>query len=126
MSIWASATRIPSSTSILPARRASIGAVGPTPVDLLAQNYGAVFTNPQTTDNQLAMLAANGSVKLSDTWTASGTAYLRHYHQSRVDGNVSSVAPCKQLQAAANPAPPPPYDKKTSSACKPLAVLSSR
>ncbi len=93
--------------------QSQFGAVGPTPVDLLAQNYGAVFTNPQTTDNQLAMLAANGSVKLSDTWTASGTAYLRHYHQSRVDGNVSSVAPCKQLQAAAKnpPAPPPPYDK---------------
>ena len=58
-----------------------LGAVGPTPVQLLAQNYGAVFTNPQMTENQLAMLSANGSVKLSSTWTASGVAYVRSFHQ---------------------------------------------
>ncbi len=74
-----------------------LGAVGPTPVDLLGQNYGAVFTNPQTTENQLAMLSANGSTKLSDTWTASGSAYLRSFHQHRVDGNVSEVTPCNIL-----------------------------
>jgi len=62
-------------------------------VDLLAQNYGAVFTNPQTTENQLAMLSANGSTKLSSAWTVSGSAYLRSFHQHRVDGNVSEVAP---------------------------------
>ena len=71
-----------------------IGVVGPTPTDLLGQNYSAVFTSPQTTENQLAMLSANGSAKLSDNWTVSGAAYLRSYHQSHVDGNLSSVAPC--------------------------------
>ena len=88
-----------------------LGAVGPTPVELLAQNYGAVFTNPQVTENQLAMLSANGSVKLSDTWTASGVAYVRSFHQNRVDGNVSSVAPCNVL-IAQNATPPQPtsYD----------------
>ena len=79
-----------------------LGAVGPTPVDPLAQNYGAVFTNPQMTDNQLAMLSVNGSTKLSDTWTASGVAYVRSFHQNRVDGNVSSVAPCTGLDSAGN------------------------
>ena len=74
-----------------------IGVVGPTPTDLLGQNYNAVFTSPQTTENQLAMLSANGSAKLSDNWTVSGAAYLRSYHQSHVDGNLSSVAPCNQL-----------------------------
>ncbi len=74
-----------------------IGVVGPTPTDLLGQNYSAVFTSPQTTENQLAMLSANGSAKLSDNWTVSGAAYLRSYHQSHVDGNLSSVAPCNQL-----------------------------
>ena len=94
-----------------------LGAVGPTPVELLAQNYGAVFTNPQTTENQLAMLSANGSVKLSDTWTASGVAYLRSFHQSRVDGNLSSVAPCNVLTAQnATPPQTPSYDA-TSPLC---------
>ena len=77
-----------------------LGAVGPTPVELLAQNYGAVFTNPQVTENQLAMLSANGSVKLSSTWTASGAAYVRSFHQNRVDGNVSEVAPCDQIDGS--------------------------
>ena len=80
-----------------------LGAVGPTPVELLAQNYGAVFTNPQVTENQLAMLSANGSVKLSSTWTASGDAYVRSFHQNRVDGNVSSVAPCTGFDSDGNP-----------------------
>jgi len=77
-----------------------LGAVGPTPVQLLAGNYSAVFTNPQVTENQLAMLSANGSVKLSDTWTASGVAYFRSFHQNRTDGNVSSVAPCNLIGGA--------------------------
>ncbi len=74
-----------------------LGAVGPAPVELIAQDYGAVFTNPQATENQLAMLSANGSTKLSKFWTLSGSAYLRSYHQHRVDGNVSEVAPCNIL-----------------------------
>ena len=79
-----------------------IGVVGPTPTDLLGQNYSAVFTSPQTTENQLAMLSANGSAKLSDNWTVSGAAYLRSYHQSHVDGNLSSVAPCTGKNADGN------------------------
>ncbi len=75
----------------------ALGVAGPTPVQLLAQDYAAVFTNPQTTDNQLAMLSANGSVKLSDTLSLSGVGYLRSFHQSHTDGNVSSVAPCNLL-----------------------------
>ncbi len=76
-----------------------INFVGPTPVQLLAENYAAVFTNPQTTVNQLAMVSANGSAKLTDTMSLSGVAYLRSYHQHRLDGNVSSVAPCTGLNA---------------------------
>ena len=72
-------------------------------MELLAQNYGAVFTNPQVTENQLAMLSANGSVKLSSTWTASGNAYVRSFHQNRLDGNVSSVAPCTGFNSDGTP-----------------------
>lgn len=74
-----------------------IGVVGPTPTELLGQDYSAVFTSPQTTENQLAMLSANGSTKLSSTWTVSGAAYLRSYDQKHVDGNISEVAPCNIL-----------------------------
>ena len=52
----------------------ALGVVGPRPVQLLAQDYSAVFTNPQTTVNQLAMLSANGSTKLTDTLNVSGVA----------------------------------------------------
>jgi iron complex outermembrane recepter protein len=72
----------------------ALGVVGPTPVQLLSQNDSAVYTNPQTTVNDLAMLSANGSVKLTDTLTMSGVGYIRSFHQRHVDGNVSDVAPC--------------------------------
>ncbi len=74
-----------------------LGVVGPTPVQLLAQNYGAVFTNPQTMSNELAMLSMNGSTKLSDTLSLSALGYFRSFDQSHVDGNVSSVAPCNLI-----------------------------
>jgi iron complex outermembrane recepter protein len=70
------------------------GAVGPTPVELLSQNYNSVYTNPQTTNNQLAMVSINGTTRLSDTWSGSGVTYLRSFHQQHVDANVSDVAPC--------------------------------
>ncbi len=75
----------------------SLGVVGPTPIQLVAQNYGEVFTNPQTTDNELAMLSLNGSTKLSDTLSLSAVGYFRSFDQQHVDGNVSSVAPCNIL-----------------------------
>ncbi len=75
----------------------ALGVVGPTPIQLLPANYGAVFTSPQTTDNELAMLSVNGSTKLTDTLSLSGVAYLRSFHQQHADGNVSSVAPCNLL-----------------------------
>ena len=72
----------------------ALGVVGPTPVQLLAPDYGAVFTNPQTTSNELAMLSVNGNTKVTDTVNVSGVAYVRSFHQQHVDGNVSDVAPC--------------------------------
>jgi iron complex outermembrane recepter protein len=81
----------------------ALGVVGPTPVELLAPDYGAVFTSPQTTNNELAMLSMNGSTKLTDTWTLSAVGYLRSFHQQHVDGNVSDVAPCTGQNADGTP-----------------------
>ena len=72
----------------------ALGVVGPTPVQLLAPDYGAVFTSPQTTNNELAMLSVNGNTRVSDTVNVSGVAYVRSFHQQHVDGNISDVAPC--------------------------------
>ena len=90
-----------------------IGVVGPTPVDLLAQNYSAVFTSPQTTENRLAMVSANGSTKLTDTWTLSGVAYLRSFHQQHADGNVTEVAPCNILDGGTGYDPASPLCLQT-------------
>ncbi len=54
----------------------ALGVVGPTPVQLLAEDYSAVYTNPQTTVNQLAMLSANGTTKLTDAWSSIGRCLL--------------------------------------------------
>ena len=81
----------------------ALGIVGPTPVELLGTDYSAVFTNPQTTNNELAMLSMNGSTKLTDTWTLSAVGYLRSFHQQHVDANVSDVAPCTGLNADGTP-----------------------
>jgi outer membrane receptor protein involved in Fe transport len=82
--------------------KSALGVVGPTPSELVAQDYSSVFTSPQTTNNELAMLSVNGSTKLSDTWSLSGVAYWRSFHQSHVDGNVSSVAPCNILNGGSS------------------------
>jgi len=77
----------------------ALGVVGPTPVELLGADYSAVYTSPQTTNNELAMLSVNGNTKVTDTVNVSGVAYVRSFHQKHVDGNVSEVTPCTGTNA---------------------------
>ena len=65
----------------------NFGAVAATPVQMLAQNWSSVYTNPQTTQNQLAFLTASATWKPSDTWTYQANAYFRNFQQSHVDAN---------------------------------------
>ena len=58
-----------------------VGAVTASPVELLAQSYSDVFTNPQTTNNDLAMASVNGSVAVTDTLNVSGVGYYRNFRQ---------------------------------------------
>ena len=58
-----------------------------TPVQMLDQNWSSIYTNPQTTHNQLAFLTGSGTWKPSDTWTFQAITYIRHFSQSHVDGN---------------------------------------
>jgi iron complex outermembrane recepter protein len=78
--------------------QSALGVVGPTPVQLLAQDYRSVFTNPQTTNNDLAMVSVNGNVDITNALSLSGVGYLRSFHQKHVDGNISDVKPCNLLE----------------------------
>jgi iron complex outermembrane receptor protein len=71
-----------------------LGVVGPTPVDLLAQDRQSIFTFPQTTDDRSALLALNGSFKLSDAWSLQGGLYGRAFRQSHADGNSGDFEGC--------------------------------
>ena len=45
------------------------GVVGPTPIELLNNDYRAIYTWPQTTKNQAQLLALNGRYAVTDHWT---------------------------------------------------------
>ncbi len=71
-----------------------IGATAATPIEAVRQRYGAVFTSPQITENNLNMLSVNGQVDVTKTMTLSGVAYYRHFKQKRDDGNLSDLVAC--------------------------------
>jgi iron complex outermembrane recepter protein len=71
------------------------GATAATPIELVNERYGSIFTSPQTIDNKLAMLAFNGQYALTSTTKLSGNAYFRRYKQKRVDGNLTEVRECE-------------------------------
>ncbi|CAA2139719.1 TonB-dependent receptor plug domain-containing protein [Hyphomicrobium sp. ghe19] len=53
-----------------------VGAVTAAPVELLDEGWNRVYTNPQTTQNDMEMVSINGSVKATNTLTFSGVAVL--------------------------------------------------
>ncbi len=71
-----------------------VGAVTAAPVQLLDQGWNRVYTNPQTTQNDMEMVSANGSVKATDTLTFSGVTYYRHFRQAHADANILEVEDC--------------------------------
>lgn len=71
-----------------------VGAVTASPIELLDQSYSSVFTNPQTTQNDMAMGSLNGSVNVSKTFNLSGVTYYRSFRQHHVDANGSNATPC--------------------------------
>jgi outer membrane receptor protein involved in Fe transport len=72
----------------------TIAAVGPTPVEMLAQDPKAVFTYPQSMHNQMQMVQLRGSYALNSNVTFSASGYYRHYEQHLVDGNTTDVDYC--------------------------------
>jgi outer membrane receptor protein involved in Fe transport len=70
------------------------GASATVPVELLQQYWGATYTTPQTSTNQVGYLNLTGKVEASPTWTIDGTAHVRAFDQNTVDGNPTSVQAC--------------------------------
>lgn len=64
------------------------------PAELLQQYWGATYTTPQTISNKVAYLNVTGKVEATPTWTFEGTARLRRFKQSTVDGNPTDTLPC--------------------------------
>jgi iron complex outermembrane receptor protein len=71
-----------------------LGVVGPTPVDMLAQDRRAVFTFPQTSRDRNGLVALNGSFKASDAWSLQGSLYGRVFRQDHLDGNDGNFQGC--------------------------------
>ncbi len=79
---------------IASAARSSLGVVGPTPIQLIAANDRAVYTSPQTTRNEIGMLALTGNIALGDTLSIQSNIYGRHLEQKHIDGNDSDFERC--------------------------------
>ncbi len=78
----------------LTAGNTQFGAGSTTPVQELQTNWGSVYTVPQTTDNQMAMLNWTGNHAYSNTLSFQGGLYFRSFNQSHVDGNSTNVYAC--------------------------------
>jgi iron complex outermembrane recepter protein len=72
----------------------TIGAVGPTPVQMLTQNPNTVFTFPQAMHNTVASIELSGLHQLAAGQWLSANAYVRRFQQHLVDGNTTDVQSC--------------------------------
>jgi iron complex outermembrane receptor protein len=70
------------------------GATAPVPIQLLQQDYSAVYTNPQTTRNVLGQIALNGTYNIAPTLALQGNIYFRGFSQNHLDGNTTDFTPC--------------------------------
>ena len=66
----------------LTAANTQFGASASTPIQLLQNNWSSVYTVPQTTDNQMAMLAWTGAYAYSNTLSFQGGLYFRAFNQA--------------------------------------------
>ena len=78
----------------LTAGNTQFGVTAYTPIQQLQTNWGSVYTIPQTTDNQMAMLQWTGAYAYSPTLNFQAGAYFRQFNQQHVDGNGTDVTPC--------------------------------
>ena len=71
-----------------------INAIGPTPVELLAQRRSAIYTFPQATRNDLAFVTLTGEYRPTDTLSLDSNFYYRHFRQRIANGNTTDAQFC--------------------------------
>jgi outer membrane receptor protein involved in Fe transport len=70
------------------------GATATVPAELLQQYWGATYTSPQTTANQVAYANLTGKVDVTPTWTVQTIAHVRAFGQQVLDANPTGTQPC--------------------------------
>ncbi|MGA2997248.1 TonB-dependent receptor [Bradyrhizobium sp.] len=72
----------------------SFGAAATTPLELLQTYWGATYTTPQTSTNQVGYLNLTGKFEVTPTWTIDAIAHYRAFSQRTQDGNPTGTQPC--------------------------------
>jgi outer membrane receptor protein involved in Fe transport len=70
------------------------GVTATVPAELLQNYWGATYTTPQTTANQVGYLNLLGKVEITPTWSIEGAAHVRLFDQQTLDGNPTGTQPC--------------------------------
>ena len=70
------------------------GAAATVPVELLQQYWGATYTTPQTSANQVGYFNLTGKVEATPSWTIEGGAHLRVFSQKTVGRKSDRDAAC--------------------------------
>lgn len=73
----------------------NIGAVGPTPIEMLSDDPRSVFTYPQAMHNEMALVQLRGSLDLNPVNSVSAEIYYRRFSQRLVDGNTTDTEVCE-------------------------------
>jgi outer membrane receptor protein involved in Fe transport len=68
---------------------------GAAPVDLLELDRKAIFTRPDRTQNELALLTLTGDHSFSDTMSLTGNVYLRNSDVETLNGDDSDFEECE-------------------------------
>ena len=77
----------------------NFGATAAVPVELLQQYWGATYTTPQTSPNQVGYLNLTGKFEVTPSWTVDGVAHYRAFTQQTQDGNPTGAQPCSRPDA---------------------------
>ncbi len=72
----------------------SLNGHGPAPVELLAVDRAAVFTFPDTTQNQLVLTQGRLNVIVSPTWSVQLTGYYRDLDRRTLNGDEAEFSVC--------------------------------
>jgi outer membrane receptor protein involved in Fe transport len=105
----------------LSAAESTLEGNGPAPVQLLAQDWRAIFTHPDITRNRLLLATLRGEQVLSRHARLSGIAYLRRNRTTTVNGDQGEWARCadpalsgfvcSEDDDGGTPTPLAPYDE---------------